>query len=554
MPFTHIEIEGRKSKSLALLFFSLFCLYTGSVIFLVWGVKALAGLSPLAVPEVVVIFEASFIFGVLHWWFATRDIFQRIVEAIGTHLADPADVYHAKLINIVDEVSVALGGRKIQAYVIPTPAVNACAFADTAGSAAIAVTEGMLAVLSRAQLEAVVGHEAAHIASGDSLTGSVFCALFALHEEALKWFRRMSNLDGSGDESLRVRVRVGSVALFILAVLWATSVVKKMGEMFISREKEYRADSIAVRLTRDPLSLAEALEIMSRRWRGAGARGDSFSSIFIMDTGIERLSEREGMLASLFSTHPPTGKRIDLLLGMAHLDATRFEQGVSALLNRKPARTLPAPIAVEEDSARWMTWDDGRWAGPFGAGQITDGARLMPDSWIKKIGEERVKPAYEDPQLLGMINGRYGKSGEPRSAMACPKCRISLNMVRYEGAPMQRCPACGGFYADLDLVSRVFSRQEYDFPEPVKRLGKSLLAFVDQIRVREEFYSAPRPAIPWACPACGGTVVLKFYSEVYLVEVEQCRNCRLTWFDSQELELLQYLFERVQAENPPHVG
>ncbi len=548
MPFTHIEIEERKSKSLALLFFSLFCLYTGSVLFLVWGVKVLAGLPPLALPEIVVIFEASLIFGVLHWWFATRNIFQHIVKAIGTRPADPGDLYHAKLINIVDEVSVAMGGRKIQAYVIPTPAVNACAFADLAGSAAIAVTEGALAVLSRAQLESVVGHEAAHIASGDSLTGSVFCALFALHEEALKWFRRMINLDELGDESLRARVRMGSVVLFILAVLWVTSVARRMGEMFISREKEYRADSIAVRLTRDPLSLAEALEIMSRRWRGAGARGDSFSSIFITDTGIERLSEREGVLANLFSTHPPTGKRIKLLLGMAHLDAARFEQGVPALLNRKQARTLPAPVAVEEDLARWMMWDGGRWAGPFGTGQIADDAHLMPDSWIKRMGEGRVKPAYEDPQLLEMLNGRYGKLGEPRSGISCPKCRISLNTVCYEGAPMQRCPACGGFYADLDLMSRLFSRQEYDFPEPVKRLGDSLLAIKDQIRVREEFYSAPRPAIPWACPACGGTVVLKFYSEVYLVEVEQCRNCRLTWFDSQELELLQYLFEIIFKE------
>ncbi len=70
----------------------------------------------------------------------------------------------------------------------------ACAIADGTGRAALVVTEGLLARLTRAQLEAVVGHEAAHIASGDSVATGVFCSLFALHEETLK------HLAGAFDE------------------------------------------------------------------------------------------------------------------------------------------------------------------------------------------------------------------------------------------------------------------------------------------------------------------------------------------------------------------
>ncbi len=123
---------------------------------------------------------------------STDQLVERVLTAVLARPIDPEDVYHMRLKNIIEEVSVATGGsHQIEAYVMPTPAMNACAIADFSGRAAIAVTEGLLARLTRAQLEAVIGHEAAHVASGDSLTKSVFCGLFGLHEEALK---RLSGL------------------------------------------------------------------------------------------------------------------------------------------------------------------------------------------------------------------------------------------------------------------------------------------------------------------------------------------------------------------------
>ena len=552
MPFTHVEIEESKSRNLALLFFLLIAVYCVSLYLLVWGIKALWGFSaPPKLPELSMIFGTSAVFSVLHWIYSTRNILRRILEeAIGAYPADPRDAYHSKLLNITEEVSLALGGRPIQAWIIPSPAANACAVSDFHGKAAIAVTEGLLAVLNRAQLEAVIGHEAGHIAGGDSLTTSVLCSLFALHEEALNriWqLLREQGREGGELPGFLLRCRATVLVLFIAVLLWMIGVIRKMAEMLISREKEYRADSVAVRLTRDPLGLAEALRIVSRKWRGVGVRGESFSSIFFLDPGLEPLSEQEGWLADLFSTHPPTRKRVDLLLGMAHLDPAHLEAELTGPGSGKQPRSRPETQVLQD---QWMFLKDGNWIGPLGLGGLAGLQDLLPESWVRHVGEDRVKPAYEDPQLLSLMRDRHAGLPAAPAGSLCPKCRISLTLERYEGVPVEKCPSCRGCFVEPKKMVRIFMRRDFDFSEATKRLAHCLLQLKDQMRIRERFYSIPRPEIPWSCPRCGGTVALEFYNAAYLVEVERCRQCELTWLDHRELELLQCLFEGTWKENP----
>ena len=552
MPFTHVEIEESKSRSLTLLFSFLIVVYCGSLYLLVWGVKALWGFSARpTLLELSVIFGASVAFSILHWIYSTRNILGCILEeAIGAYPADPQDAYHSKFLNITEEVSLALGGRRIQSWIIPSPASNACAVSDFNGNAAIAVTEGLLAVLSRTQLEAVIAHEAGHIAGGDSLTTSVLCSLFALHEETLNRIWRLlreRGREGGGLSDLLFRFWGMTLVLFIVVLLWFTGLIRRMAETLISREKEYRADSVAVRLTRDPLSLVEALRIVSRKWRGVGIRGESFSSIFFLDPGLEPLSEQEGWLADLFSTHPPTQKRVDLLLDMAHLDPAHLEAGSRT---EKQLRSKAEVQSLQGTQDQWMVLKDGNWAGPLGLGELAGSEDLLPESWVRCLGEDRVKPAYEDPQLLSLIRNRHAKLPIAPAGSLCPKCRVSLTAARYEGVPVEKCPSCRGCFVEPKKIVRIFMRRDFDFSEATKRLAHCLLQLKDQIRVREKFYSTPRPEIPWSCPRCGGTVALEFYSGAYLVEVERCRNCELTWLDPRELELLQCLFEGTWKENP----
>src|SRR5665811_219893 len=89
--------------------------------------------------------------------------------------------------------------------------------------------------------------------------------------------------------------------------------------MFISRQREYRADAAAVRMTRNPIALAETLHLLSRSWRGAGFIGSSFAMLCIVNPEATLLDESEGFWADRLSTHPPLEKRIAILLNMARI-------------------------------------------------------------------------------------------------------------------------------------------------------------------------------------------------------------------------------------------
>ena len=188
MPFTHVEIEERTSRDITFLFGMLWLLYVGSFFVLVDGMKYFLGVPRRwSLSQLMCLLGVAVAGTIIHWLTSTNQLLDRVLVAVLARPIDPDDTYHRRLKDIVEEVAIATGGRyRISPYVIPTTAMNACAIAECDGRAAIAVTEGLLARLSRAQLESVVGHEAAHIASGDSLHRTIFCGLFGLHEEGLK--------------------------------------------------------------------------------------------------------------------------------------------------------------------------------------------------------------------------------------------------------------------------------------------------------------------------------------------------------------------------------
>ncbi len=555
MPFTHVEIERQKTRTITWLFLLLVLLYAVSLAMLIGGIRIAgalftasgreAGLAPTAA-DLIGIFACSLGFGALHWCYSTRQLFDRLLAGVGASPVDSRDAYHTVLSNVISEVSIATGGRPIEPYVIPTTAINACAVLDFNGRAAIAVTEGALAQFTRAQLESVVGHEAAHIVSGDSLTASVFCSLFALHEETLKQLGGL--LDPDGDSWPGPILAETILPVFAVAVLWVVQQMKQACEVAISWEREYRADAVAVRLTRNPLSLAEALGIMSRRWRGVGGRGESFGSIFLMDPGLSAWSEQGGVIAELFSSHPPTEERIRLLLGMAHVDPARFGEEIEALLAHKRPRTPPAPLrpaVTQEVPLQWMIWQQDVWSGPFALSELAQRSDLLPESWVQRMGSASTQPAYWDAQLLEMFRARYAGLTEAgaRASTECPNCRIGLTTVLYEGASIDRCPACQGCYVDPQMLTKVFAREEYQFSDGVKRMGDLLLSLRGHRQAGARRRALPRQPLHRPCPRCGAAVVRKFYTEAYRVEVEQCWECGLTWLDRDELELLQYLYE-----------
>jgi heat shock protein HtpX len=546
MPFTFVEIEEHKTRRLLQLFAALIVLHAVSIVILLWGFHLFVGLpGRLSAGEMVVAIGLALIAALIHWTVSTRHLVDRVLRAVIARPLEPGDTYHDRLRNVVEEVSVATGGRLIEPYVVPTTAMNACAIADFSGRAAIAVTEGLLARLSRPRLESVIGHEAAHLASGDSLVKSVICGLFGLHEEGLK------HLSGIMRRRWRLRGRAVVLILFVAAVLWVTNKVKRICELVISRTLEYRADAVAVRLTRNPLALAEALHVISKRWHGVGMQGESLALIFIADPVAQYLRE-EGPWASWLSTHPPMERRINFLLGMSHVQPEQFEQEVVARLRQGRVRQPVEPRRVTEAaSGPWFVWLDGQWDGPFGLEALGDLSALSPETWVRREGDETAVPAMKDPEIFGLLKRRYdrGTSAQELSRSECPNCRLPLTRLLYEGVPLDECPSCRGCYVTQNQMTRIFAREDYEFPEGIKRLASTLPSVRGAERTHPPGMPPYHQPLPdRKCPACGSAVVRKFFTEAYRVEVEQCWACGLTWLDHEELELLQYLHEDRRPE------
>ena len=175
----------------------------------------------------------------------------RYVEGnLGAHNLDTRDRYHKRLATIVDEVNVATGSRyKIKPVVIPTIALNAFSMADRDNHAIIGVTEGLLSKLTRQQLQAVVAHEMAHVASGDSLQTTIGCALFGIYAAMAAGARiglrsgRYVRRSGKGTGAFLLLMAL------IYITLGVTQFFYRLIRFALSREREIRADAIAVTFT-----------------------------------------------------------------------------------------------------------------------------------------------------------------------------------------------------------------------------------------------------------------------------------------------------------------
>ena len=140
---------------------------------------------------------------------------------------------------------------------------------------------GLLSRLTRPQLEAVVAHEAYHVLSGDCIEATVATSLFGMYASAIEKFQSFS--EG----------RAFFSPAFILA--WLLLKLSYILNMFISREREYRADAAAVRITRNPLALAEALHLLSRNWRGIGFIGAALRcSVLLILRRIILMNQKSG--------------------------------------------------------------------------------------------------------------------------------------------------------------------------------------------------------------------------------------------------------------------
>ncbi len=188
-------------------------------------------------------------------------------------------------------------------YIIPTQSANAFATGRDPEHAAVAVTEGIMNILSEDELEGVIAHELTHINNRDTLTQAVAATVAG----AISWLAQMASYSmwfSGGRDDRNSPNPVGLLLTIILAPV-AASVI----QLAISRTREFSADAGAARLTGNPRALARALQRLESGARQMPLDGNpAFAPLLIVN------SSAGDWFRSLFSTHPTTESRIENLM------------------------------------------------------------------------------------------------------------------------------------------------------------------------------------------------------------------------------------------------
>lgn len=192
-------------------------------------------------------------------------------------------------------------------FVVPTQSPNAFATGRDPDHAAVAVTQGIVDLLSREELEGVLAHELTHIRNRDTLTQAVAGTLAG----AITFLGRMLSFGAMYGPVTRDERRggnpMGLLFLVILAPIAATLI-----QLAISRTREFSADLGSAEITGNPSALASALEKLEEVGHQIPMNGNPAMSPLLI---VNPLSTQG--LQSLFRTHPSTAERIRRLLELA---------------------------------------------------------------------------------------------------------------------------------------------------------------------------------------------------------------------------------------------
>ncbi|SDM37668.1 zinc metalloprotease HtpX [Halarsenatibacter silvermanii] len=205
---------------------------------------------------------------------------------------------------MIEDLSRKADLPKPDVYITPSNQPNAFATGRSPNKAAIALTEGIMDMLDKEELEGVIAHELSHIKNRDTLIST----LAAVMAGALAFIARLGRY-----RMLFGRRNKGAGALLQIAALIFAPLAAIIVKMAISRTREYKADARAAEISGRPDGLASALEKMERYMKSGGENmevNEATSHMFILNP----LSS-EG-ISKLFSSHPPTEDRITRLRQM----------------------------------------------------------------------------------------------------------------------------------------------------------------------------------------------------------------------------------------------
>lgn len=296
MLYQQIECNKRKTFLVMLVFFVIFALVGAGLGQLMWD-KPLPGVLTAGVIALVY----SFI------------IFQDPISVVMSmnHAQELREEDNPQLFHVVEDMAMVGQIPMPKVYLIPDQSPNAFATGLSPGKSAVAVTQGLLDMMNREELEGVLGHEISHIRNYDIRLSMVALVLvsaisfIADFAQNWMWFgfggRRRDDDDEDGGSLGMIIGVIGVIFTLILGPLAAS-----LAQMALSRNREYLADAGSVELTRNPQGLISALRKIENSQPMQAANSAS-ASLYIEDP------VRRPSLSHLFDTHPPTEERIKRL-------------------------------------------------------------------------------------------------------------------------------------------------------------------------------------------------------------------------------------------------
>jgi heat shock protein HtpX len=251
---------------------------------------------------VVIAFIFAMAMNLGSYWFSDK-IVLRMYNAQPVSETEAPELY-ATVKNLALKASMPVP----RVYIIPGDTPNAFATGRNEQHAVVAVTEGILRILDKDELEGVIAHELSHIRNRDILIGSIAATLagaIVMLAHMAQWAAMFGGAGRDDDEGGGNNI-VGLILMAVLAPIAATLI-----QMAISRSREYLADAGGAKISGKPYGLAGALEKLSRASQTMPMEANpSTAHMFI----VNPLTGRS--LMNLFSTHPPIEERISRLRSM----------------------------------------------------------------------------------------------------------------------------------------------------------------------------------------------------------------------------------------------
>ena len=232
------------------------------------------------------------------YWFSDRIV-------LAMYRAQPIEREQSpELYDILRNLTMKANLPMPKLYLIPTDSANAFATGRDPQHAAVAVTEGILRILNREELEGVLAHELSHVTNRDILISSVAATMAG----AIMLIARIAQFGAMfGGYGGRDNDRGGNpIGLLVMAII--APIAAMLIQLAISRSREYAADETGAKMAGHPQGLANALEKLQSASKRLPMNADPATAHMFI---VKPFSGQTMM--SLFSTHPPLEKRIERL-------------------------------------------------------------------------------------------------------------------------------------------------------------------------------------------------------------------------------------------------